>query len=60
VRELLGIDFLKVLNCSYRTLILHVRPVAEAEKGSGETIGLLRREGAQFLGCDRDVGNEGL
>jgi hypothetical protein len=50
VRELLGIDFLKVLNCSYSALRLHVRPVAEAQKGSGVAEGLLRREGAHFLG----------
>ena len=43
VRELLGIDFLKVLNYSYRALRLPVRPVAEAQKGSEEVEGLLRR-----------------
>jgi len=30
VRELLGIDFLEVLNCSYSSLIHFVRPVVEA------------------------------
>jgi hypothetical protein len=50
VRELLGIDFLKVLNCNYSALRLPVRPVAEAQKGSGAAEGLLRREGAHFLG----------
>jgi hypothetical protein len=29
-------------------------------KGSGEAEGLLSREGAHFLGCDRCMGNEGL
>jgi hypothetical protein len=33
VRELLGIDFLKVPNCSYRALRLPVRPIVEAPKG---------------------------
>jgi hypothetical protein len=60
VRELLGIDFLKVLNYSYRALRLPVRPVVEARKGSGAAEGLLSREGAHFLGWDRHVGNEGL
>jgi hypothetical protein len=50
VRELLGIDFLKVLNCIYSALRLLVRLVAEAQKGSGVVEGLLRREGAHFLG----------
>jgi hypothetical protein len=50
VRELLGIDFLKVLNCIYSALRLFVRPVAEAWKGSGAVEGLLSREGAHFLG----------
>jgi hypothetical protein len=56
----MGIDFLKVLNCSYRAIRLPVRPVAEAWKGSGAAEGLLRREGAHFLGWDRHVGNERL
>jgi hypothetical protein len=50
VRELLGIDFLKVLNCSYSALKLPIHPIVEAQKGSGATEGLLRREGAHFLG----------
>jgi hypothetical protein len=50
VRELLRIDFLKVLNCSYSALRLPVWPVVEAWKGSGAAEGLLRREGAHFLG----------
>jgi hypothetical protein len=33
VRELMGIDFMKVLNYSYRALRLPVRPIAEALKG---------------------------
>jgi hypothetical protein len=33
VRELLGIDFLKVLNCNYSALRLPVRPVVEALEG---------------------------
>jgi hypothetical protein len=48
VRELLGIDFLKMLNCSYRALRLPVWPIVEAQKGSGEAEGLLSREGAHF------------
>ena len=60
MRELLGIDFLKVLNCNYRALRLPVRPVAEAWKGSGVSKGLLSREGAHFLVWDMHVGNEGL
>jgi hypothetical protein len=50
VRELLGIDFLKVLNCSYNALRLSFWPIVEAQKGSGATEGLLSREGAHFLG----------
>jgi hypothetical protein len=60
MRELLGIDFLKVINYNYRALRLPVWPFAEAHKGSGEIEGLLRKEGAHFLGSDMDVGNEGL
>jgi hypothetical protein len=60
VRELLGIDFLKVLNYSYRTQRLPVRIVAEARKESGAVEGMMSREGAHFLGWDRHVGNEGL
>jgi hypothetical protein len=60
VRELLGIDFLKVLNYNYVALILHVWPIAEAQKGIGATEGLLIREGAHFLGWDMHVGNEGM
>jgi hypothetical protein len=60
VRELLGIDSLKVLNYTYKTLRLHVRPVVEARKGSGVVKGLLSREGAHFLGWNRDVENDGL
>jgi hypothetical protein len=33
VRELLGIDFLKVLNCSYKALTLPVWLVVEALEG---------------------------
>ena len=47
---MLGIDFLKVLNYSYSALRLFVRPVVEAQKGSGLAEGLLNREGAHFLG----------
>jgi hypothetical protein len=46
----MGIDFLKVLNYSYSALRLPVRPVVEAQKESGAAEGLLRREGADFLG----------
>jgi hypothetical protein len=60
VRELLGIDFLKVLNCSYSALRLLVWLVVEARKGTGAIKGLLSREGAHFLGWDRHVGNEGM
>jgi hypothetical protein len=56
----LGIDFLKVLNYSYMALRLHLRPVAEAQKGSGVVEGLLSREGAHFLGWDKHMGNEGM
>jgi hypothetical protein len=50
VRELLGIDFLKVLNYNYNALRLPVRSVAKARKVSGAVEGLLSREGAHFLG----------
>jgi hypothetical protein len=50
MRELLGIDFLKVINYNYRALRLLVRSVAEAQKGSGAAEGRLRRERAHFLG----------
>jgi hypothetical protein len=56
----MGIDFLKVLNCSYSAIRLPVRPIVEARKGSGAAEGLLRREGAHLLGWARHVGNEGL
>ena len=56
----MGIDFLEVLNYIYKALRLHVRHVVEAQKGSGAVKGLLRREGAHFLGWDKHVGNEGL
>jgi hypothetical protein len=52
--------FLKVINYNYKDLRLPVRPVAEAQKGSGAAEGLLSREGAHFLGWDKHVGNEGL
>jgi hypothetical protein len=55
-----GIDFLKVLNYSYRALRLPVWPVVEAQKGSGAVEGLLSREGAHLMGWDMHVGNEGL
>jgi hypothetical protein len=48
--RIVGIDFLKVLNCSYSALRLPVCPVVEAWKGSGAAKGLLSREGAHFLG----------
>jgi hypothetical protein len=60
VRELFGIEFLKVPNYNYRALRLPVRPIVEAQKGSGVVKGLLSREGAHFLGWDKHVGNEGL
>jgi hypothetical protein len=50
VRELLGIDFLKVLKCNYTALRLPFRPIAEDQKGSGAAEGLLSRERAHFLG----------
>jgi hypothetical protein len=60
VRELLGIDFLKMLNCSYMALRLPIHPVVEAHKESGAAKGMLRREGAHFLGWYRHVRNERL
>jgi hypothetical protein len=60
VRELLGIDFLKVLKYNYGALRLLVWPTTKPHKESGEVEGLLRREGAHFLGWERHVGNEGL
>jgi hypothetical protein len=60
VREFLGIDFLKVLNWSYRYLRLPIWPIAEAQKGSGTTKGLLRREGEHFSRWYMHVENEGL
>jgi hypothetical protein len=60
VRELLGIDFLKLIKYNYRALRLPVWPIDEARKGSGVAEGLLRREGEHFLGWDMHVGNEGL
>jgi hypothetical protein len=60
VRELMGFDFLKVMNYSYRALRLPIRPIVESRKGSGAAEGLLSREGAHFLGWDKHVGNEGL
>jgi hypothetical protein len=51
---------MKVLNYSYKALRLPLCTVVEAHKRSGEAKGLLRREGAHFLGWDRHVGNEEL
>jgi hypothetical protein len=48
--SIIGIDFLKVLNYSYRALRLPVWHVVEARKGSGAAEGLLSREGPHFLG----------
>jgi hypothetical protein len=46
------------MSISHRDHRLPVRPVADKpEKGSGETEGLLSKEGSHFLGCDRCVGN---
>jgi hypothetical protein len=56
----LGIYFLKVLNYNYRALRLPIRPVVEVQKGSGVVEGLLIREGKNFLGWDKNVGNEEL
>jgi hypothetical protein len=60
MRELLGIDFLKVLNYNYRALRIPVRPVVEVWKGSGAAKVPLSREGVHFLRWDRHVGNERL
>jgi hypothetical protein len=60
VRELLGIDFSKVPNYNYRALRLLVCPVIESRKEIGSAKGLLNREGAHFMGWDKQVGNEGL
>jgi hypothetical protein len=50
-----------VLGISRRAQRLPVRPLAgNLGKGSGEAEGILSREGAHFLRCDRCVGNEGL
>jgi hypothetical protein len=43
VRELLGVDFLKVLNCSYRDLRLLVQPVAEALEGKWGSQGTIEQ-----------------
>jgi hypothetical protein len=56
----MGIDFLKVINHSYRALRLPVQPIVETWKGSGVVEGLLSREGVHFLGWDMHVGNDGL
>jgi hypothetical protein len=50
-----------VLSISHRAQRLPVRPiVGNLGKGSGVVKGLVSREGAHFLGCDRCMGNEGL
>ena len=46
----MGIDFLRMLNYSYKARRLSIRLVVEARKGSGAVEGLLSREGAHFLG----------
>jgi hypothetical protein len=60
VRELLGIAFprcqLQLQGSETSLFDLLLKPW----KGSGAVEGLLRREGAHFLGWDRHVGNEGL
>jgi hypothetical protein len=58
--RIVGNGFPKVINWNYMAVRLLVRPIAEAQKRSGETEALLRREGEDFLGWDRHVGNEGL
>ena len=60
MRELLGIDFMKVLKCSYSVMRLPVWLVAEARKGSGAAEGLLSKDGAHFMGWEMHVGNKGL
>jgi hypothetical protein len=47
--RIVGIDFLKVINCSYNAQRLPIWPIVEAQKGSGASEGLLSREGAHFM-----------
>jgi hypothetical protein len=60
VRELLGIDLLKVINCIYRSPRLHFWPIVEApERKWGNQRTFEKRRGT-LLGWDRKVENEGL
>jgi hypothetical protein len=60
MRELLGIDFLKVLNYNYRALRLPVRPVVEAQKGKWGSRRTVEQRRGTLPGWERHVGNEGL
>jgi hypothetical protein len=60
MRELLGIVFPKVPNCSYKALRLPFWPVHEAPKrkwGSQRTVEHIR---GTFLGVGKECGNEVL
>ena len=56
MRELLGIDFLKVLNYSYRALVLHVWPVVESLKGKWGSQRIVEQRRGTLLGVGQACG----
>jgi hypothetical protein len=56
VRELLGIDFPKVLNYSYRALRLPVWPVVEALKGKWGSRGTVEKRRGTLPGVGQACG----
>jgi hypothetical protein len=60
VRELLGIDFLKVINYNYMSLRLLVWPIVEALEGKLGNRKTVEKRRGNFLGWDIHVKNERL
>jgi hypothetical protein len=56
VRELLGIDFLKVLNYNYRALRLHVRPIVESLEGKWGSRRIVEKRRDTLLGVGQACG----
>jgi hypothetical protein len=56
VRELLGIDFLKVLNCIYMALRLHSRPIFEALERKWGIRGTIEQRKGTVPGVGQECG----
>jgi hypothetical protein len=56
VRNYLGIDFLKVLNCNHRALRLHVQPVVEALEGKWGSQGTAEQRRGTLHGVGQACG----